>query len=468
MLPFLLDARKCQAALNWGQLREKIEVHTGELAAALATPSPEVESAWSMLAGGAASHGETNSRSPVRGSREHEMENEWTSAVARELLLLDPGVRTRWLAGDGHLGAARPFGPDKPALDDLGGCRCAMAFYPLAGRSGSRSGTSPALGLVAWPEGHHAPFILEPVGTEVDGDSWALARALTSYFSVHGDQPLRIELARRWIVTGGMHDKRVAPVDLGNKTSLYPHHPDRIWLVPGQNYRNRALTRYEELPYRTAHDLNDAIAHISAKGSTRGGDMDAWPSSVELHSFVSDAREPVLMAAHFMKTGKCVLWRSSDAYKPHAETLAYIIKNRLKKDVELKERDDQLVASDDLAAAERTLLAELSAKLSGSNVILFNITQGNTLMRSAALLIARRYPNLWLIYRNFDIKTQPVFDLIRFPGSEAMTQRINMTREGSCANWDNLLANNKDVTKASDEEWANYYFPGKPEGKALP
>ncbi len=438
-IPFLLDPVRCRSA---ERLTDKIVARTGELAAYLAA-NPD-----------------TGLDPVLSSAREN---SALVSGISRDVLLLDLDGRAMLLDRHPIIRDARPFGHDGPTAGEISGQRVAMALYPLAGRGGHDS----SIGLVAALEEEDRPYHILLPGMSAEGDSWTLAAGLCRHFCCDGSQEDRISLASNWIVTGKLTGSTVAHVDLGNKTDYYPKIPNRIWLVPASSYRHPNLIKYQRLSYRVAHDLDTAIAHIIGRGSTRCAPLTSWPDCHEFHTFVSDTKEPILMAAYFSADVPFNLWCSSADYFPQARLIQGIIETKLNKHCLLPDNPEDLVSSEDIALAERVLSKHLEPTLALNRRILFNITQGNTIMRYAAFLLARRFPDLWLIYRNFDFKADPVFDLIRFPGSEALTQRIDMQRTGSLANWDALFADNRKLEK-TPEAWADYYFPGTIQAASLP
>jgi len=437
MTPFLLDSSRYRHAVRLNLMSVKIKCHAGELARALMAAEPDAVRTFELQMHSAEQH------------------PEWRKAIARELLLLDPDTRGRWIRSIPWIADIRPFGTSGPLIRDIECKRCAMVHYPLAGRSGDK----PDLGLVAVVEHDPKSYRVEPSDAVIDGNSWELAGALARHFAAQGNQADIVDLASRWIVTGKMNGSQVNAIDMGNKMELYTEYPERSWIVPVANARNEKLTRPGGAQILPAHDLDDAIAHVRGMGISRGMDLTEWPESDEIHSFVSDALPPVLMAALFMARGKFILWRSSTKYSRETQWLEHIIRNRLNKNVEVKE---DFAPSHDLAAAERVLLRHLEPLLSEGKRILFNITQGNMIMRSAPLLIARRFPGLRLVYRNADIKDRPEFEMIQFPfNKEVVTSSINMAGTPANANWSRLLGVER-VNFASWNACADYYFPEKP------
>jgi hypothetical protein len=77
------------------------------------------------------------------------------------------------------------------------------------------------------------------------------------------------------------------------------------------------------------------------------------------------------------------------------------------------------------------------------------------------LLLARRFPSLTLFYFNIDKGDRLEFDLIHFPGSEALTQTLRAERTPCGADWTRLLDPRPPKPEpATPEAWADYYFPG--------
>jgi hypothetical protein len=383
------------------------------------------------------------------------------AAIARELLLLEPAQRVALLQHP-HIAAARPFPGSPIRLDQLADQRAGIALFPLAGLHEA----APSFGLVAVLENESGQYYRVHASTgNVSGESWQLAHALAQHFATAAAAG-RVALAKGWISTGETTDDLVGRIDLSNKTDISGLPPDRIWLVPADNHGDFLRIAPAELRFRVAATRGDAIAHVLRRGSTRGADIKGWPTDItELHTFVSFAKEPVIMAACLKGRGEITLWQSTDRkYEKNMEILKHIITDKL--NMTCLEED---ICSDDLAGAERTLLSKLETKLSSKQRILFNYTQGNVLMRSALLLLARRFPSLWLFYSNTDQKGKLIFDLIQFEGSEAITRRIYAERTTAHGvNWDRLLADNREREEETPEEWANYYFSGTNGTEALP
>lgn len=327
-------------------------------------------------------------------------------AVARDLLLLPVPIRNE--LAPTLLDEVCPFGSGNPTFGDLCSDEVGMCLYPLHLEHGAN------VALVA--DAGSGPMRTE---MSSEGESWTLAARLAS--TSRQDPELRIDLAESWVVTGvcRQNEDVIRRIELGNKPFLST--PSRIWMLPAEVDDHHRLKRY-----RRVNHLQDAVAHIRGIGCTEGEDI-PWPCEIqELHSFTSRATKPVIQACLQGHVKHLVLWhsnsddsiRSKDELQALSEDLGYVV-------------EELPISSTSLAEAERTLQDSLEYRLSTGQPLYFNITNGNRLMGLAPLQLARRFPNLHLIYKDVDAS----FICIRFTGDEPVTQRMHNEGRDERINW---------------------------------
>lgn len=386
-----------------------------------------------------------------------ELREEWRSRLAEEVLLGEtlapvgtvPSEMADWL----------PFGPGSPPLGGLLGRPAACAVVPLDTSDGgigvygmahlwffrdleSRTGDHRRLWegmeeFLASRPGLKVFSVALPLSRDLRlvGESWRLAAELC--LLAFDDARIRDQLARKWVVSGRVAGRGVIlPVKLGNKLDSAGR-TERRFLLPRDNLGGiaPAFEHHEKLKF--AANLEGAAAHVAGRGVEDGGEVD-WPDGLEvIHSLVSDLRETVLHSVLLMNPPpkKLVLWYSKKM-AGKAEEIKWVLRGlKLKTEVELRQTD-----SGSPAMVERAMRDVLPADFpEKDSVVLFNVTNGNWLQRLAPALLARRFPGLWLIYRDRDNSDNPAeFTLVRYDGLIPSCYRMVQRHPASGIDWSRL------------------------------
>ncbi len=321
-----------------------------------------------------------------------EQRTEWQRAIAEELLLRHAcglPVPGDWLSGFSEV----------PPLDD--GIRlseqlskpAACGLFPLATQT-----PSPAVGHV-WVFADKDPHFIYTTETDnVHGQSWQLAGELARMVLQHGDKTATLALATRWICTGTCDKGRISSVGLGNKLQL---DTKRNWLIPAENTLQEEAASHGARIYRAVSATN-AYNLITGHGFQTGAGA-KLPSPVDvLHSFVSDARTPVLMTALAVNPRRIQLWCSEKFTGKGRQLSEVILPHFLPSDCVIA--NPRTIDSGDIARIEQTLRPILQQEAIGNLQVVFNVTNGNFLQRLAAASIARSFPGILITYRDQDSK----------------------------------------------------------------
>lgn len=252
--------------------------------------------------------------------------------------------------------------------------------------------------------------------SRIDGVSWQLSAALADRALRAGDAQTRLALACDWLPTGSIRDDgSIEVIEFGNKGDLSVFMntgSKRHWLAPTQAQLPGSIKQ----AIFQAQTLDIAWNHIARQGTVEEHTRRDWPAGIEaMHSFVSSAREPVIAAAILAHPQKLVLWRTDNeivSWKP-AEDIRYILR-AVRPEIEVIFRD---IPSNSMHAVENVLKTAMGTALREGCLTLFNVTQGNRLMGFAAHTMARRYPSLWLLYRDNDDQGID-FTAIRYDGRD--------------------------------------------------
>ncbi len=350
--------------------------------------------------------------------------------IARDLALLPLPMRGPLMDALPDLCQVPLAGIGSPCLDDLGQRVAAMCLYPMTG-----TGDTVALGLVFLLEGEESPHL---VGPDAEGRSWTLAAALCRELLLEKDIPWhRIALAKDWILTGEYDGKRVRRVRLGNKGRI--EFGSRKWMLPSENY-------YETiLPANTRSvavwNLPSAMAQVTGQGVRDSDTPVDWPRDVDaFHSLASGAMGPVLMAALFTGKVPVTLWTSGNEKESiiPAKAIDYLLASHLDYSRDTTRIAPDRLESRSIAKTARVLAGELKDTLQSGQRVLFNITQGNLLMRFAVIELAREHPNLWLLYRDVDTSEPEVFEWVSFEGGVPVTRRVIGKENDKRVNWEAL------------------------------
>ena len=229
---------------------------------------------------------------------------------------------------------------------------------------------------------------------KIFGKSWQLAYKLAERV-LTTDSP-KNNLAEQWIITGQCSDNSIEKIELGNKLIL-DIGKKKTWLMPLQN-RPGIPQEFSTLNIKFASTLDDAWSHISNK-TIKQGDINFWPETIdELHILVGGSIKAPFMPLLFTKTEKVVLWTSEDQKNSKDKA------DLLKEIISIKFPDIQVETPAELSSydIQKTEIALLNYFKSIPNKkILFNITSGTKLMGLGAQTVARLYPNVELVYRDF-------------------------------------------------------------------
>jgi len=376
----------------------------------------------------------------------------WETFVLLEAGLLSPDDESRknlldgFPFGDQKIGVAEIPSPGELHEILITGGRFAGALIPL---DGSEENHPPAT-VAVWRIGNEYPVIVIPdnEGFVVVGESGRLARKLTSRAledaSEEKPEDYRVKLASDWIVTGALDREKIREVSLGNKTNL---RLERRWLLPRPNFMSEKPKAWREAP-RYAESVEEAKKVVTGSLQTRSLPPGDWPEKTEvLFSFTSKAARPLLAAALLGKPDRLVLISSNDEVaKSSAKTLRQLTLELLP-DTEIKVEED--FPSDDLAKSQDRF-RKIIEKHSTTRQNLFHLTNGNLLMRSAVILDLHAFPQLSVIYKDFDTPVATEFTRIDCKGEDEYETGIIIGERESRPelNWDVFL----EFDKGPDEE----------------
>lgn len=260
-------------------------------------------------------------------------------------------------------------------------------------------------------------FIVHPRRTDtIKGDSWQLA----FHMALHGldDKTFSRQLAEDWLVTGSVNSGEICHVELGNKLELATK---RNWLLPRANHGEWKENWRPKGRVLTAVSIEEAIDRISGRGVQRGGKLE-WPEGFSrMFSFSSRAETTVAAATIMSDVDELVLLPSTNDCESYIP--AVNIRDFLRKHTETNIIiPDYRIPSDDVYKIEKYIEKVMTDLNDGnpSEKTFFHITTGNKLMSFAAANIARRDPNVYLVYRDKD-NTGHDFTTIFYNGREPST-----------------------------------------------
>jgi len=361
------------------------------------------------------------------------------------------------------LSGVRPFGASLPTLSELWPLAAAVVVVPVGQAVGDGCGVL-HLWCVEDPEGriHHdqrdfleglserlqdenslrclvSASVSEAGPRAAESRSWELGFEMARLALQSRDRSAVRRLAADWLVTGAVRGDRVTWVLLGSKLDLATR---REWLLPAASRDEVPLGYRPRGGMRFVGSVTASWNAVLGRGTQDGGSR-PWPSDVAvLHSFVSTAWGPVVGAALLSRAPRVVLWhtRAAAVSRRPAQGLRDILFRGLMRAGRMHEAavELRLVDSANLVNAERQLDDVLRQDLSGGGTVLFNVTQGNRLMSFAAHNLARRYPNLWLVYRDNDSRGLD-YTAIRYDGLEATTQRLRGRPTAARVDWGRIL-----------------------------
>lgn len=322
--------------------------------------------------------------------------------------------------------------PNLPELKERleNGARFSAALAPLDGGN-----LSPGT-LAIWrlDEDENPYQFPEKADTHISGDSAQLATRLTLEAFGEKSQIDPVQMASDWIITGALDGERVQKVKLGNKLHL---RLQRRWLIPTANHELQELPAWQEMP-RFADSVKVAKKTISGNLQTRTTPPELWPDKVHtLFSFSSKSVRPTLAAALLSNPEHLHLLHSSDPDSIASLDVAKTILGNLLPDTQIRVTE---IPSNDLHKAQTTIEEIILSSSSPWNC-LFNVTNGNFLMRAAGLLSAKKAPGLRMVYRDFDNPGPTEFTQIIYKGEDEYITGI-LEGERSRApnvNWDEFL-----------------------------
>lgn len=231
---------------------------------------------------------------------------------------------------------------------------------------------------------------------KINGKSWQLGYKLAEKALIENDQAFKQALATNWIITGTCNHEEIGKIKLGNKLDL--DLKKRKWLMPLDN-RDDIAPKYEKkLTIRVAATLTDAVSHITGT-ATKKGTIRYWPKQInELHILVGGSIKAPFMPLLLTSTQKVTLWTSES--DTQSKNKAQLLKNIINKQFpNIKVNLGKELSSWDIQKTEQNLLAAFKAK--ERLKIIFNITSGTRLMAMGAQTVARLYPNVELVYRDY-------------------------------------------------------------------
>lgn len=388
----------------------------------------------------------------------------WTRLVARELLLArslhadlkDPILSTapRTILDVSPFDTAGgPSLRDLLAVPDLG---LAVAVFPLA----SRTEGVPALVGQAWAFTLASPACDVPAGfdrlprsdevrsrfrdlsldctggclcveggdDDFDGESWQLAAGLAARALLGGDSRMILETATKWIASGRLAGENVRWVEPRNKPDVFRRTKSfRTPILPSEDYARWPA----DLGARFATHLNTAWAHVRGEGIVDGLEIQ-WPEGGvdELHQLIGRFPGVNIATPLLFRHKHLVLWVSDD--EEEAKKPAGIVKGVI---APLSGTDGMCfeevpIDATLLTRAEHQLRKKIETPLSQGKIVVFNITSGNRLMSFAVHSVARRFPNLWLIYKEKDTEH---YTRIVYEGDYPTTSRLQIPNRPACA-----------------------------------
>lgn len=277
-------------------------------------------------------------------------------------------------------------------------------------------------------DGHgtlHAYFVSCHRAEDCRGSSWSLDLALCKMALQEDGCPHVGTLASDWLATGTVQNDRIRqvegmPAKLQTKRNELPH---RKFLVPAANYAS--------WPGNTencffAEFLETAWNWVTGRG-TKDGEPVTWPTEgvTVLHQLVGGAPGVNMATPLLFHTKGVVLWVSDDEAqsKKPARIIDEVLSETVKIPVEEKD-----IHSASMVLAEQQLRDELEPFLSENETVVFNITSGNRLMSYAAHGLARRFPNLWLVYKDIDSH----YTRITYEGDYPVTSKLEVPHPPAC------------------------------------
>lgn len=374
----------------------------------------------------------------------------------------------------------KPFDEPSPSLSDLTNHLCAAAVIPLNDGPGTDSASLAHVWVVrGWTGPDHAGdfdgcsewkarwsqyglFHAGLKGSGMSGRSWQLGACCACELMNSPEHILT--LARQWLITGSIEGDTVQGVDVLKKQTLPTR---RTWLFPLSNSRDLTPRFVAHSQVRMTSSVSNAVKLITGQGVVEGG-RELLPVNPDtLFTFVSEAWLVIMALVLLMRPKKLVMWHTRDEKKSMspANLLVELIGKCCP---EVQITPIQPISSHSMAECETALRVAVDSLPSGETA-LFNITNGNMLMRLAAHGICQLYPDkIRLIYRDYD--AQPFeYTGIRFEGTPVTTM---LTADSSIRNenitWERLFAPSKERSSWCNVKEIEQFIRKNPEASSFP
>lgn len=290
-----------------------------------------------------------------------------------------------------------------PTFEQLLEDDVAVCLYPIA----TDGGLPPGLGLaVARLQKGNQRAECTHIATQQEhqGDSDQLAKQLARLAVERGKTHERIRLVRRFIATGTCTaNGEVGPVEMGNKLDLRTKH---TWLVAS----DQSIENPKNDPIRRAATLGDMWKEVTGSSFLSGESRNFSELKIgHLFTLASKAYPPVIASILFSRPKVVTIFHSDeDDSKAAATSIKQVLSDESLASCLPQLEDIKLVriSSSDLNDAEQHIHGHLDSITTESDngeiSMLFNVTNGNFLMKLAAYQSIRDRANTLAIYRDFD------------------------------------------------------------------
>lgn len=280
----------------------------------------------------------------------------------------------------------------------------------------------------------------------ISGESWQLAAKLAE--KALREPKYKKEFAS-FIVSGKITDNAIERVTLENKLEL----DFNKWLIPRENLVQMSEESKKDKIIKTAVSVNDAWAHITGE-STHWRGKDVWPGKIdEMHVLVGGSIKAQFMPVLLTKMKKVVLWTTdsvSSSIEP-AKKLKDAIKMmcpQINVEISALQLSSKNIQDTEYALKDYFDYNKVHLK------IFFNVTSGTKLMGFAAQTIARLFPNVELIYRDYTTSESGSFVHLtydEFPPYSGLL--IADEKVKKAYNWNFLNKNDKEDTYEDANEF---------------
>lgn len=368
--------------------------------------------------------------------------DEWRRAVAAEVWFAhhhhpDPngGGFLKTDKGLEDIFDTSPFASESGIpLKELIGYRMTASVFPLA----SEENSPPEMALIfsaqtgkeklsfEWGTPYKKDFrwvVLSYSDHSIVGDSYGLALALAETASKSGDSRHARELARKYILSGSYNPDggSIGTVKSGNKPDLKT---ERRWLV---NWEDTAKLQ-DVRPFQRVSSVQDAWSHVTGSGTLPGENLRF--EDVNCHTLVSltSIATPVILGSLILSRPQRFLLLYTNGSINDMDTVLYAL-NSLRKDHgdlfhdSMEICDPVLIPSDNLMTIQEAVSEQLEhvghAPVGSQHI--FQITNGNFLMRLGAYNVIKRRTDFLAIYRDGDSKDRIEFTALQFPDADLPT-----------------------------------------------